>query len=82
MEWTKEKTFEFIEEYRKRELLWNPKHPQYFNKILKNDAWKELGEAINMSPEDCKSKINNLQASLRREKQKIAKSLGTGKGKL
>jgi hypothetical protein len=39
MEWTQENVIEFIELYKRKEIIWNPMH---FNKIEKQDAWEEL----------------------------------------
>ena len=36
-----------IQEFEKLPILWNAKHPEYYSKILKNDAWQELLEKIN-----------------------------------
>jgi hypothetical protein len=36
MEWTQENVIEFIELYKRKEIIWDPKHPMHFNKIKKN----------------------------------------------
>jgi hypothetical protein len=43
MEWTQESVIEFIEPYKRKEIIWDRKHPTRFNKIKKQDAWEELG---------------------------------------
>jgi hypothetical protein len=78
MEWTQENVIEFIELYKRKEI-WDPKHPMHFNKIKKQDAWEELGKEMNR-PVDEHKKMENLLLSLRREKMKMRKSSGTGKG--
>ena len=80
MEWTQESVIEFIEHYKRKEIIWDPKHPMHFNKIRKQDAWKELGKEVNRPVDECKKKMENLLSSLRREKMKMRKSSGTGKG--
>jgi len=35
---------EFIELYKRKEIIWDPKHPMHCNKIRKQDAWEEMGE--------------------------------------
>jgi hypothetical protein len=40
MEWTQENVIEFMELYKRKEIIWNPKHPMHFNKIGKQDAWE------------------------------------------
>jgi hypothetical protein len=80
MEWTQESVIEFIELYKRKEIIWNPKHPMHFNKIRKQDAWEELGKEVNRPVDECKKKMVNLLSSLRREKMKMRKSSRTGKG--
>jgi hypothetical protein len=44
MEWTQENVIGFIELYKRKVVIWGPKHPTHFNKIKKkHDAWEELG---------------------------------------
>jgi hypothetical protein len=31
MEWTQESVIEFIEHYKRKEVIWDPKHPKHFN---------------------------------------------------
>ena len=52
----------------------------HFNKIRKQDAWEELGKEMNRPVDECKKKMENLLSSLRREKMKMRKSSGIGKG--
>jgi hypothetical protein len=47
MEWTQENVIEFIELYKRKEIIWDPKHPMHFNKIKKQDAREELGKEMN-----------------------------------
>lgn len=82
MEWTQEKVLLFIEEYRNKPILWNPQDPQHFNKLKKCDAWQELADEFETTQDECKRKMTSLLASLRREKSKVSKSIGTGKGKI
>ena len=80
MEWSEEATLNFIESYRSKEILWDPKNPKYYNKIRKNDYWLALSEEFHISVEECKKKITLLLSALRREKAKMKKSRGTGTG--
>jgi hypothetical protein len=52
----------------------------HFNKIRKQDAWEELGKEMNRHFDECKTKMENLLSCLRREKMKMRKSSGKGKG--
>jgi hypothetical protein len=78
MEWTRESVIELIELYKRKEIIWDPKHPMDFNKIRKQDAWEELGKEMNRPVVECKKKMENLLSSLRREKMKMRKSSGKG----
>jgi hypothetical protein len=79
-ECTQESVIELIELYKRKEIIWGPKHPMHFNKIRKQDAWEELGKEMNRPVDECKKKMENLLSSFRREKMKMRKSSGTGKG--
>ncbi|KAK9696790.1 Alcohol dehydrogenase transcription factor Myb/SANT-like [Popillia japonica] len=81
MEWNEESTLLLIETYRNYEILWDTKHPLYYNKIRKNDAWEEVAKQLGTTDEACKKKMTSVLAALRREKSKIKKSEGTGKGR-
>lgn len=81
MEWTQETTLYLIEMYREKELLWDAKHPWYYNKIKKSDAWTEIASEMNISTEECKKKMNAILSALRRERAKITKSIVAGAGK-
>ena len=80
MEWTQESAIKLIKLYKRKEIIWDPKHPMHFNKIRKQDAWEELGKEMNRPIDECKKKMQNLLSSLRWEKMKMRKSSGTGKG--
>jgi hypothetical protein len=43
IEWFQEIVIEFIELYKRIEIIWYPNNPLHFNKIRKQDAWEELG---------------------------------------
>jgi hypothetical protein len=68
MEWTQESVIDFIELYKRKEIIWDPKHPVQFKKNLKKDAWEELGNEMNTPVDECKKKRKNFLSSLRREK--------------
>lgn len=78
--WSEDKSLELIELYKKKSVLWNPKDPTYFKKPLKNYAWREIADSLGIEADECKNKMISLLASYRREKAKIKKHLGTGKG--
>jgi len=55
MEWTKESVIEIIELYKRKEIIWDPKHTMRFNKIRKQDTWEELGKEMNRPVDECVS---------------------------
>jgi len=67
--------------YEQKPILWYAKHPQYYNKFKRNDAWEEIAKEIGFSGDECRKKMIALSSAMRREKAKIKKSFGTGKGK-
>jgi len=68
---------ELIGLYKRKEIIWDPMH---FNKTGNQDVWEELRKEMNRPVDECKKKMENLLSSLRREKMKMRKSRGTGKG--
>ncbi|XP_071639782.1 uncharacterized protein [Temnothorax longispinosus] len=81
MEWDQEICIQLINEYKNKEVLWNPRDSAYYNKIKKEDAWRELAEKTGKSSEEVKKKIESLKGSYRREKTRVKTSMGTGKGR-
>jgi hypothetical protein len=60
MEWIQESVIELIEIYRRRQIMWDSKHPMHCNKIRKQDAWEELAKEMNRPVDECKRKMDNL----------------------
>jgi hypothetical protein len=81
MEWSQETIIQFIDEIKKRPIIWDPKHPLHFNKVRKQDVWEELATEMKRPVDECKKKMESLMSALRWEKRKMKKSSGTGKGK-
>ncbi|XP_045472550.1 uncharacterized protein LOC123679168 [Harmonia axyridis] len=73
MKWLEDETINFIEIYRKYDLLWDPQHRDYFHKLKKNDAWEEIAEKINKPVDECRKKMEYLLAAMRREKMKMGR---------
>jgi hypothetical protein len=49
MEWSKECSINLIDEYKKRDVIWNPQNTEHFSKIRKQDAWEQIGKELNKS---------------------------------
>jgi hypothetical protein len=43
--------------FKRKEIIWDPKHPMHFNKIKKQYAWEELGKEMNRLIDECKMKM-------------------------
>lgn len=80
MEWSKEDSLLLIQEYKKYQLLWDPRHKNYFNKIKKNEAWAEIAKTFNTDVDKTRNKMASLLGSFRRERSKGKKIIGTGTG--
>lgn len=79
-QWTEEMIFRLIDAYRKQEILWDPGNKNYFNKILKSDAWVSVSEEMKKLPvEELKKKMETLLSQFRREKMKLKKTTGQGR---
>lgn len=83
-DWTEDECLQLIELYKSKALLWDPKHPKYFKKNLKEESWREIACALgsDRSDVDCKNKIVSLLSSHRREKNKTKQSQSSRKGKV
>ena len=82
MEWDQDICVQLINEYKNKEVLWNPRDPAYYNKVKKDDAWEELSEKFEKNCEELKKKINSLKGSYRREKARAkTRNARVGKGK-
>lgn len=82
LDWDREKTLHFIQEYEKRPLLWNKDSKCYHNILKKEEAWLELSDIFHEETEILKKKIESLRGSWRREKNRISRSTVKGKSKL
>jgi len=70
----------FIEQYELSPELWNPTHPMYMKKTVRNSALNRILPylvKVNLKfekREDVKIKINSLRTNYRKELKKIAES--------
>ncbi|KDR08139.1 hypothetical protein L798_02256 [Zootermopsis nevadensis] len=70
MEWDDEKCLNLIDIYKNTPILWGPNDTNYYKMMF--------GLKLVLL---CKQEMVTLLASYRREKMKIKKSMGTGKGR-
>nr|CAI5851360.1 unnamed protein product [Callosobruchus analis] len=52
----------------------------YYNSIKKEGVWREIAEILNVEVQELKKKVESLKGSFRREKSRVKKAIGTGKG--
>lgn len=75
-----EDTILLIKKYEEQNILWNPKHPEYYNRKLKKAAWEKIAETFQKNVGDVKQKMASLLASFRREKKRVMDSHRGGTG--
>ncbi|KAK9887554.1 hypothetical protein WA026_023359 [Henosepilachna vigintioctopunctata] len=80
MDWTNENVLEFLEEYEKESVIWNPAHGGHKNRNLVYDAWKRiefnLGEKYSVT--ELKKKKESLMATFRSLYNKVKESSKNG----
>lgn len=74
MDWSHERTIEFIEEYRENEILWNHQLPDFKNNKKKFDVYKRLSEKYGTDLVEVKKKIKNIRSQFHREHKAITKT--------
>lgn len=79
-EWNHQQIEQVIDEYQKKTELLDPKNNNYHIRNKKHDAWQTIAQNIGCEIIEVKSKMTSLLSSFWREKVKIKKSMGTGKG--
>lgn len=67
MEWNTQKVLNFIEDYRRNDILWNIKNSNYRNIRMKIDVLNNLAEKYSTAINDVKKKIKNLRTAFHRE---------------
>ncbi|XP_031338805.1 uncharacterized protein LOC116167519 [Photinus pyralis] len=71
---------ELVKCYESKRVLWDSKHPEYYNKNKREDLWREISVSMNISVKELKKKMTSLLGSYRREKSREKKSQVTGSG--
>uniref|UniRef100_A0A2M4CV44 Putative alcohol dehydrogenase transcription factor myb/sant-like protein n=1 Tax=Anopheles darlingi TaxID=43151 RepID=A0A2M4CV44_ANODA len=83
-EWTREATERLIEQYRKQPVLYNMRHPRYYNKGSRNEAIHQLLEAVidlrpETTPTDVLRKIQTIRTQFGQEISKTRRMSSQGK---
>lgn len=72
--WPADKNIQFITEYQRHECLWDPKHPQYKNRPVRESAYKEIMHVMEMDTvKDVIGKIRSLRNTFNNEMLKAKK---------
>lgn len=79
-EWDHERILYFIDLYHECPELWDPRDKNYHMRNKKQDAWEKIAAKLKCNVDAAKAKMNSLLSSFRRERGKIKKTTGTGKG--
>ena len=75
MEWNISKTLNFIEDYRRNQVLWDTKHADYKNYVVKKATLHQLAERYGGNLEGIKKKIKNLRSVFHREHKKLTSKM-------
>jgi len=80
MEWPDSKSLQLIKLYREKRILWDPSDSNYKNIKKKADGWEEIATEMDMDVINVKKKIESLQGSYRRERQRQDSTHRSGAG--
>ncbi|CAF4882880.1 unnamed protein product [Pieris macdunnoughi] len=79
--WSADKNIQFINEYQRKECLWDPNHPQYKLRDVRDAAYKSIMETMDMqNVKEVVGKIRSLRNTYNNELLKAKKSRTTGMG--
>ncbi|CAH2098281.1 unnamed protein product [Euphydryas editha] len=81
--WSEETTFKFVSKYVEHECLWNTKSPYYKNKQIKQSAYLDLENTMNIpgfGEKEIKLKIKNIRSTYSQELKKIKDTKISGAG--
>ncbi|XP_045785921.1 uncharacterized protein LOC123881249 [Maniola jurtina] len=81
--WSEDTTLKFVSLYIQHECLWNFKSPQYKNKHIKQSAYLDLENKMNVpgfGEKEIKLKIKNIRSTYSQELKKIKDSKKSGAG--
>lgn len=73
-----EDTFKIIQLYEQFPCLWNYRSSSYKNVSMKNNAWKEIANALGKTIDEVKKKIKNVRQAYVAEKKKVDASKKSG----
>lgn len=78
--WSREKTGQLIELYKKNDCLWNHWNESYKSKDKRNKAIENICSTLNISKFDFGKKVHNLRNQFNTEMKKLEQRLEAGGG--
>lgn len=79
-DWSVDMCLLLIDHYERQTVLWDPKHPFYYSKNKKINAWQAIARSLNLDVKTVRQKMVSLLGSFRAQKSKGKKAVGTGAG--
>ncbi|XP_063822244.1 uncharacterized protein LOC135072230 [Ostrinia nubilalis] len=74
--WTRESCLELIKTYASYQMLWDPRHKEFYNKHKREDIWEDIAEKWGKPKTDLLAKMKSLSGSYRRERNRERRSQG------
>lgn len=69
-EWSRDQLMQLIDLYREHNVLWDPTCRDFKDKNLKNNAWVEIANAMQMPKAEVQAKMRTLIGQFQREAKK------------
>lgn len=74
--WVDEETALLIDLYESNPILWQPTHPQHFNRTLRSDAIQSIAVQMAKTEDAITRKIHNLQSQYARLRKPVKSGSG------
>lgn len=71
-----ETSISLIHTYASHEMLWNPRHEDYYNRTKREEIWDQIAESFGVPKQDLMAKMRSLSGSYRRERNREKKRKG------
>lgn len=76
--WGREERLLLIEQYKGFPELWNPSHPNYYNRDGKKDIWNEIAHNVKCPVLEVRQKMDSILACYRRVRSKARANKDNG----
>ncbi|KAL0893715.1 hypothetical protein ABMA27_013862 [Loxostege sticticalis] len=68
-----ETSISLIQTYASHEMLWNPRHEDYYNRTKREEIWDQIAESFGVPKQELMAKMRSLSGSYRRERNREKK---------